>query len=136
MNKRVSFLETGGPEVLRLEPTQVNSPGPGEVRIRHIAIGLNFADTYFRSGLYPVPLPSGIGNEASGIVEELGAGVSDFQVGDRVSYTGFTNTLGAYSSERLLAANLLIKLPDAISCEQAAANSPPVFVSLIPSPGA
>lgn len=121
MNKRVSIYETGGPEVLRLEPTQVKSPGPGEVRIRHVAIGLNFADTYFRSGLYPVPLPSGIGNEASGIVEELGTGVTDFQVGDRVTYTGFTNTLGAYSTERLLAANLLIKLPEAISCEQAAA---------------
>ena len=118
---QVKFYETGGPEVLRFESGQVGRPGPGEVRIRHHAVGLNFADTYFRSGIYPVPLPSGIGNEASGVVEELGAGVNDFQVGDRVSYTGFTNTLGAYSSERLLAAHLLIKLPDAISCEQAAA---------------
>lgn len=121
MSQVVTFHETGGPEVLRLSQQEVGLPGPGEVRIRHVAVGLNFADTYFRSGMYPVPLPSGIGNEAAGVIEALGAGVSGFQVGDRVSYTGFTNTLGAYSSERLLAAHLLIKLPDAISCEQAAA---------------
>ena len=73
---QVKFYETGGPEVLRFESGQVGRPGPGEVRIRHHAVGLNFADTYFRSGIYPVPLPSGIGNEASGVVEELGAGVN------------------------------------------------------------
>lgn len=121
MSQVVTFHETGGPEVLRLSQQEVGLPGPGEVRIRHVAVGLNFADTYFRSGMYPVPLPSGIGNEAAGVIEAVGAGASGFQVGDRVSYTGFTNTLGAYSSERLLAAHLLIKLPDAISCEQAAA---------------
>ncbi len=121
MSTVVTFHETGGPEVLRVERRAVGRPGPGEVRIRHVAVGLNFADTYFRSGIYPVPLPSGVGNEAAGVVEALGPGVEGLAVGDRVTYTGFTNTLGAYSTERLLAANLLIKLPDAISCEQAAA---------------
>ena len=91
------------------------------MRLRHVAVGLNFADTYFRSGVYPVPLPSGIGNEASGVIEALGEGVTGFQVGDRVTYTGFINTLGAYSTERLIGADVLIKLPEAISCEQAAA---------------
>jgi NADPH2:quinone reductase len=91
------------------------------VRLRHVAVGLNFADTYFRSGVYPVPLPSGIGNEASGVIEALGEGVTGWRVGDRVTYTGFTNTLGAYSTERLIGADVLIKLPEAISCEQAAA---------------
>ncbi|HSW20772.1 MAG TPA: quinone oxidoreductase [Ramlibacter sp.] len=121
MSTVVKFHETGGPEVLRFEKTEVGQPGPGEVRIRHVAVGLNFADTYFRSGVYPVPLPSGLGNEASGIIEAVGAGVTDLKVGDRVTYTGFTNTLGAYSTERLLQASLLIKLPDTISCESAAA---------------
>lgn len=117
----VKFYETGAPEVLRFEDVDVGEPGPGEVRLRHVAVGLNFADTYFRSGIYPVPLPSGIGNEASGVVEAVGAGVTDFVVGDRVTYTGFTNTLGAYSTERLISAAPLIKLPQAISCETAAA---------------
>ncbi len=121
MSKVVRFYETGGPEVLRFETMEVGAPGPGQVRIRHVAVGLNFADTYFRSGIYPVPLPSGIGNEAAGVVEAIGAGVKDLRVGDRVTYTGFTNTLGAYSTERLLDAHLLIKLPDSIACEQAAA---------------
>jgi NADPH2:quinone reductase len=117
----VTFHQTGGPEVLRFEHRDVGDPGPGQVRLRHVAVGLNFADTYFRSGIYPVPLPSGVGNEAAGVIEALGAGVAGFRVGDRVTYTGFTNTLGAYSTERLIGADVLIKLPDAISCEQAAA---------------
>lgn len=121
MSTVVTFHETGGPQVLRIERKDVGAPGPGQVRIRHLAVGLNFADTYFRSGMYPVPLPSGIGNEASGCIEALGPGVTGFAVGDRVTYTGFTNTLGAYSTERLLDASVLIKLPDTISCEQAAA---------------
>lgn len=121
MSTVVTLHETGGPEVLRLEHKEVGAPGPGQVRVRHTAVGLNFADTYFRSGLYPVALPSGIGNEASGWVEALGPGVTGLAVGDRVTYTGFTNTLGAYSTERLIDASVLIKLPDAISCEQAAA---------------
>src|SRR5690606_33836746 len=121
MSKVVKFHDIGSPEVLRFEDVQVGDPGPGQVRIRHEAVGLNFADTYFRSGIYPVPLPSGIGNEASGVVQALGKGVSHFKVGDRVTYTGFTNTLGAYSTERLLDANLLIGLPDTINCQTAAA---------------
>ena len=100
----VKFYETGGPEVLRFEHVGVGEPGPGEVRIRHVAVGLNFADTYFRRGTYTVALPSGIGNEGAGVVEALGAGVTDLVVGDRVTYTGFTNTLGAYSTERLISA--------------------------------
>ena len=96
MSTIVTFHEIGGPEVLRVERKDVGDPGPGQVRLRHVAVGLNFADTYFRSGVYPVPLPSGVGNEASGVIEAVGAGVTDWQVGDRVTYTGFTNTLGAY----------------------------------------
>lgn len=121
MSTVVTFPQTGAPEVLRFEQRTVGDPGPGQVRLRHVAVGLNFADTYFRSGIYPVPLPSGIGNEASGVVEAVGAGVTGLKAGDRVTYTGFTNTLGAYSTERLIAADVLIKLPEAISCEQAAA---------------
>jgi NADPH:quinone reductase-like Zn-dependent oxidoreductase len=121
MAKVVKFYATGGPEVLRFEDVEVGEPGPGEVRVRHAAVGLNFADTYFRGGTYTVPLPSGIGNEAAGVVEAIGAGVTDLAVGDRVTYTGFINTLGAYSTERLISAALLIKLPEAIACETAAA---------------
>ncbi|MGF6638231.1 NADPH2:quinone reductase [Paraburkholderia sp. MM5496-R1] len=120
MAKAVRFHETGGPEVLRYEDVEVGDPGLGEVRLRQEAVGLNFADTYFRSGLYPVPLPSGMGVEAAGVVEAVGADVTNVAVGDRVTYTGFINTLGAYSTERLIPAAPLIKLPDAISCETAA----------------
>jgi len=121
MAQAIRFHATGGPEVLRLEQVEVGDPGPGQVRLRHAAVGLNFADTYFRTGVYPVPLPSGIGNEAAGVVEAVGAGVHHVAVGDRVSYTGFLNTLGAYSTERLIAADLLIRLPDAIGFDTAAA---------------
>ncbi|RDU95886.1 quinone oxidoreductase family protein [Trinickia dinghuensis] len=121
MAHAIRFHETGGPDVLRWESIEVGRPGAGEVRIRHAAVGLNFADTYFRSGLYPVPLPSGIGVEAAGIVEAIGDGVANVAVGDRVTYTGFLDTLGAYSTTRLIPAAPLVKLPDAISCETAAA---------------
>ena len=96
MSRVVTFHETGGPEVLRVENTEVGAPGPGQVRVRHAAVGLNFADTYFRSGLYPVPLPSGLGNEASGWVDAVGPGVTSLAVGDRAAYAGFTNTLFSY----------------------------------------
>ncbi len=102
MSTVVRFHKTGGPEVLLLEKAEVCDPGAGQVRIRHEAVGLNFADTYFRSGIYPVPLPSGVGNEAAGVVAAVGAGVTHLKEGDRVTYTGFINTLGAYSTERLL----------------------------------
>ena len=122
MAKLIRFHATGGPEVLRVEEQDVGQPGPGQVRLTHHAIGLNFADSYFRSGLYPpMALPSGIGTEAAGVVDAIGEGVSNVAVGDRVTYTGAYNTLGAYSTERLIAANVLIKLPDAISFETAAA---------------
>jgi len=121
MAHAVRFHETGGPDVLRWEEVDVGDPGPGQVRLRHEAVGLNFADTYFRSGLYPVALPAGIGVEAAGVVEAVGAGVTNVAVGDRVTYTGFLNTLGAYSTERLIAAAPLVRLPAGIACETAAA---------------
>ncbi|MDP9582695.1 UNVERIFIED_ORG: NADPH2:quinone reductase [Burkholderia contaminans] len=121
MAHAVRFHETGGPDVLRWEEVDVGDPGPGQVRLRHEAVGLNFADTYFRSGLYPVALPAGIGVEAAGVVEALGPGVTNVAVGDRVTYTGFLNTLGAYSTERLIAAAPLVRLPAGIACETAAA---------------
>ena len=121
MAQVVRFYETGGPEVLRFEEVEVGEPGPGEVRLRHVAVGLNYADTYFRNGTYPIPMPNGMGVEASGVVQAIGAGVTNVQVGDRVTYTGFLNTLGAYSTERLIPAAPLIKLPESISFETAAA---------------
>src|SRR5215831_5210962 len=121
MAQAIRMHETGGPEVLRWEEVAVGNPAPGQARIRHVAVGLNFADTYFRSGLYPVALPNGIGVEGAGVVEAVGEGVTNVAPGDRVTYTGFINTLGAYSTERIIPAAPLIKLPDAISCETAAA---------------
>ncbi len=121
MTQVVRFYEAGAPDVMRLENVELGEPQAGEVRLRHVAVGLNYADTYFRNGTYPIALPNGIGTEASGVVEAVGEGVTDFVVGDRVTYTGFLNTLGAYSVERNIPANTLIKLPEAISCETAAA---------------
>jgi len=121
MAHAIRMYEAGGPDVLRWEEIAVGNPGPGQARIRHVAVGLNFADTYFRTGLYPVPLPNGLGVEASGIVEAIGEGVTNVAPGDRVTYTGFVNTLGAYSTERIIPAAPLIKLPPQISCETAAA---------------
>ena len=117
----VRFDRAGGPEVLRVEEVEVGKPGPGQVRVRHGAVGLNFADTYFRSGMYPVALPNGIGVEAAGTVEEVGEGVTNVRAGDRVTYTGFLNTLGAYCTERVMPAAPLIKLPPEIGFETAAA---------------
>ena len=121
MATAIRMHKAGGPEVLQLEDVLVGDPGPGQARLRHVAVGLNFADTYFRTGLYPIPLPNGIGVEASGVVEAIGDGVTNVAPGDRVTYTGFVNTLGAYSTDRLIPAAPLIKLPAAISCETAAA---------------
>jgi NADPH:quinone reductase len=119
MAKGIRFYETGGPDVLRWESIDVGAPGAGEVRIRHAAVGLNFADTYFRTGLYPSPLPAGMGVEAAGVIEEVGPGVTGFAEGDRVTYTG--SPLGAYSTERVMDVAPLIKLPDTIPFETAAA---------------
>lgn len=121
MAHAIRMYQSGGPDVLRFEEVAVGDPKPGQVRLRHGAVGLNFADTYFRTGLYPVPLPNGIGVEAAGVVEAVGDGVTNVSKGDRVTYTGFVNTLGAYSTERLIPAAPLIKLPDAIAFETAAA---------------
>jgi NADPH2:quinone reductase len=117
--KAIRFYEAGGPEVLRLEDVSVGDPAEGEVRIRHHAVGLNFADTYFRQGYYPVPLPNGMGVEASGVIEAVGHNVTGFRVGDRVTYTG--SPLGAYSTERVMPAGSLFKLPVDITHETAAA---------------
>ena len=121
MAKAVRFYEAGGPDVLQVENVDVGTPGPGEVRVRHVAVGLNFADTYFRQGYYPVPLPNGMGVEASGVIEEVGPDVNDFEAGDRVTYTG--SPLGAYSSERVMPIGSLIKLSDNVSHEAAAAST-------------
>jgi len=104
---------------MQWESLEVGEPGPGEVRIRHAAVGLNFADTYFRSGLYPAALPAGMGVEGAGIVEAAGPGVTEFAEGDRVTYTG--SPLGAYSTERVMGIEPLIKLPDNIPFDTAAA---------------
>ncbi|MGX5217296.1 NADPH:quinone reductase [Pseudomonas segetis] len=120
MSKRIQFSSHGGPEVLEFVDHQPAAPGAGEVRVQNQAIGLNFIDTYFRSGLYQPPaLPSSLGTEGAGVVEAVGAGVTQFQVGDRVAYA--TGPLGAYSQLHVLPASKLVKLPDSISFEQAAA---------------
>ncbi|MGA4544071.1 quinone oxidoreductase family protein [Uniformispora flossi] len=121
MAHAIRFKESGGPEVLTWEEIVVGDPGPGEVRVKHGAVGLNFADTYFRTGLYPAPLPAGMGVEGAGVVEAVGAGVTGFAAGDRVTYTG--SPLGAYSTERVMPAGSLIKLPDAIPFDIAAATT-------------
>jgi NADPH2:quinone reductase len=121
MDYAVRFSQPGAAEVMKIEPITVGAPGPAEVRIRHAAVGLNFADIYFRNGTYPIAMPNGLGVEAAGVVEAIGEGVSNVAVGDRVTYTGFLNTLGAYSSVRLVPAAPLIKLPEAISFDTAAA---------------
>jgi NADPH:quinone reductase len=119
MTHAIRFHENGGPEVLVWEEVDVSQPGPGEARIRHTAIGLNYVDTYVRSGLYPSSPPSGLGTEAAGVVEAVGAGVMDVKVGDRVAYSG--GPQGAYAEVRVMPADRLVVLPDGISDQQAAA---------------
>lgn len=120
MVQAIMVRETGGPEVLRVEDVEVGEPGPGQVKMRHEAVGLNYIDTYFRSGLYPAPngLPFVLGSEGSGVVLAVGPDVSGISEGDRVAYTG---PLGAYSAERLVPADRLIKIPDSIDFKTAAA---------------
>jgi NADPH:quinone reductase len=116
----VRVREVGGPEVLRFEQVDVGEPGPGQVRLRQTAVGLNFIDVYFRTGLYPPPhLPFTPGLEAAGVVEKVGEGVSEVGVGDRVAYAA--PPIGAYAEARLMQADRLVKLPDGISDQQAAA---------------
>lgn len=119
MPHAIRFHQTGGPEVLCWEEVAVGDPAPGEARVRHEAIGLNFIDTYHRGGLYPLPLPSGLGREGAGVVESVGEGVTDIQPGDRVAYG--TGPLGAYSEVRCLPADRLHKLPDGIDFKTGAA---------------
>jgi NADPH2:quinone reductase len=119
MPHAIRFHKAGGPEVLAWEEVQVGKPGPGEARVRHTAIGLNYVDTYFRSGLYPTQLPSGLGSEAAGVVEEVGPGVTDIKPGDRVAYGN--SPLGAYSEVRVMPADRLVVLPNGISDQQGAA---------------
>ena len=117
--KAIRIHETSGPEVMKLEEVEPQDPGKGEVRVRHKAIGLNFIDTYHRSGLYPVPLPSGLGMEAAGVVEAVGPGVKGVKAGDRVAYG--VGPIGAYAEAKNHPANRLSKIPKGINDEQAAA---------------
>ncbi len=117
MAKAVRYHQQGGPEVLQIDDVAVGDPGPGQVRIRHTAIGVNFVDTYQRSGLYPMQLPAVAGNEGAGVIEAVGKGVKDLKKGDRVCYTGIP---GSYCEERLVPAERMVKLPKGISEEQAA----------------
>ena len=117
MAKAVRFHKQGGPEVMQYDDVQVGDPGPGQARIRHTAIGVNFVDVYQRSGLYPMQLPQVAGNEGAGVVEAVGQGVTDLKAGDRVAYTGLP---GSYCEVRLVPAERMVKLPQAISDEQAA----------------
>ena len=117
MTKAVRYHKQGGPEVLQLDEVQVGEPGQGQVRIRHTAIGVNFVDTYQRSGLYPMQLPQTAGNEGAGILEAVGPGVKGLKKGDRVCYTGLP---GSYCEARIVPAERMVKLPKGISEEQAA----------------
>jgi NADPH2:quinone reductase len=118
MPNAIRFHKNGGPEVMQWESVEVGEPGPGEARVRHTAIGVNYIDTYHCSGLYKLALPSGLGTEGAGIVEAVGPGVTDVRPGDRVAYSG--GPLGAYSEVRVMPADRLVKLPDGISDKVAA----------------
>ena len=117
--KAIRMFKTGGPEVMEWVDVEVGLPGPNEVRIKHEAVGLNYIDVYFRVGMYPQPLPASLGMEGAGVVESVGPGVTHVKVGDRVAYAG--RPPGAYSQVRVMPAETLVKLPDAISFEQGAA---------------
>jgi len=116
--KAIRFHQTGGPEVLTLETVEVGEPGPGQARVRHSYIAVNFIDTYFRTGRYPLPLPNGLGSDAVGVVEAVGAGVTDIKVGDRVGY--LLGPQGAYADVRVMPAEVLIPLPAGVDDRTAA----------------
>jgi NADPH:quinone reductase len=118
--KAIRFEKAGGPEVLSYQDYDLPLPGAGQVRIKHTAIGVNFIDIYHRGGLYPLPMPSGLGSEAAGVVEQLGPGVSQFKVGERVGYC--SGVISAYAEANNVAAEKLVKLPDGVSDEVAAAS--------------
>lgn len=117
--KRAQIAKTGGAEVIQFQTLELHAPGPGQVTLRHVAVGVNFIDTYHRSGLYPVRLPSGLGLEAAGVVEQIGKGVSSVKPGDRVAT--FKSGLGAYATARIVDAEWLVPLPDSVGFDQAAA---------------
>ena len=118
MVKAIRFDKTGGPEVMKWVDVEVGEPAAGEVRVRHHAVGLNYIDVYFRNGLYPLPLPGGLGMEGAGEITAVGEGVAGFKPGDRVAYAA--RPPGAYAQERVMPAAQIVKLPDAISYEEAA----------------
>jgi NADPH2:quinone reductase len=119
MTKAIRMNRTGGPEVMEYVDVEVGEPGPGEARVRHEAIGINFIDVYFRTGLYPQPLPSGLGMEGAGVVEAIGAGVTEVKVGDRVAYAG--RPLGSYAESRIMPSSILLRLPDNVAFDTGAA---------------
>src|SRR6266849_294818 len=119
MPNAIRFYKAGGPEVRVSAPVPIGKPGPGEARVRHTAVGVNFVDIYIRTGLYPAALPSGLGTEAAGVVEDVGPGVDHIKAGDRVAYAG--GPLGAYSEVRVMPADRLVALPQSISDQQGAA---------------
>lgn len=119
MSKAIRMSRTGGAEVMQYVDVEVGQPGPGEARVRHAAIGVNFIDIYFRTGLYPQPLPAGLGMEGAGVVEAVGEGVTEVAVGDRVAYAGRPN--GAYAQVRNMPADILLRLPESIAFDTAAA---------------
>ena len=118
MPKSIIIKKNGGPEVLELQEVNVGSPGPDEIRVTNYAIGLNYIDTYHRSGLYPLKLPSGIGLEAAGKVEEIGSDVKEFNIGDNIAYASVP--IGAYSQQRIIPSKIAVKVPEGISHKQAA----------------
>src|SRR6185369_9756748 len=117
MTRAVQIAQTGGPEQLQIVDVNVGQPGPGEIRIRHKVVGLNFIDVYHRTDLYPLPLPLRIGMEASGVVEAVGEGVTHLKAGDRAAYA--SQPPGAYATARVMPAKAVLKLPDAIDFETA-----------------
>jgi NADPH2:quinone reductase len=118
MARAIRFHQTGGPEVLTLENVEVGEPGPGQARVRHHYVAVNFIDVYFRTGRYPLPLPNGIGSDAVGVVEAVGEGVVDVKPGDRVGY--LLGPQGAYADVRVMPADVLIPLPDGVGDRTAA----------------
>ena len=118
MTKAIIIKKPGGPEVLEITDIELASPGPDQIKVKNIAIGLNYIDTYHRSGLYPVPLPSGIGLEGAGVITEIGSSVNELSVGDNVAYAG--GSPSAYAEERILPAQIAVKIPDGISHKIAA----------------
>ena len=132
MVQAIRFAKTGGPEVLEWQQVEIGKPGPGQVRLKHSAVGLNYIDTYQRSGLYPMPMPSGLGSEAAGIIEEVGPGVSGLKPGDRVAYAG--GPLGAYCEARVMPADRLVPVPDGITRPAGGGDDAEGHDRLVPDP--